>query len=212
MSLALVTPVQNPVADPPLKSVDSRTDRAGLRLIDELGPLLPQRTLRRGTSVGITGQAGKTSLLLRLLAGPMATGCWAAVIGLPELSARAADELGVPIDHLALVPDPGSAWLDVTAALLDALDIVVINPPRHCRPSDSRRLLARARQRHSVLVILDQFGWPESPDLILKASACSWQGLRPGHGALRQCDLTVSASGRRLNGPHRSTQLHLAAV
>ncbi len=183
----------------------------GLPLVDELGELLATSVLRRGGSVGVNGDVGRTSLLLKLLAGPIASGCWAAVIGIPALGVAAAEEYGIALDHLALVPDPGAAWLDVTAALLDAIDIVVLSPPRSCRPTDARRLLARARQRHSVLVIIDELpnrpAWPESPDLILEATANDWQGLWPGHGTLRNCSISVTASGRRFAGPLRTGQV-----
>ncbi|MBP7971211.1 MAG: hypothetical protein WBB44_02615 [Candidatus Nanopelagicales bacterium] len=191
-----------------------------LQLVPELGELLPGGVLKRGGCVGVAGRSGRTSLLLRLLAGPMAAGSWAAVIGIPELSALAAAELGVTLDHLALVPDPGTPWLDVTAALLDCLDIVVLSPPKRCRPTDARRLLARARQRQSVLIIVDGWTstamspgtsptacWPESPDLTVEATEVDWQGLRVGHGSLRHRCITVATAGRRLNGPRRVGQL-----
>lgn len=191
-----------------------------LQVVPELGELLPGGALKRGGCVGVAGRSGRTSLLLRLLAGPMATGSWAAVIGIPELSALAAAELGVTLDHLALIPDPGTPWLDVTAALLDCLDIVVLSPPRRCRPTDARRLLARARQRRSVLIIVDGWTspamasgassvncWPESPDVIVEATETDWQGLRVGHGSLRHRRITVETGGRRVNGPRRVGQL-----
>lgn len=209
MALALVQP-----------NIPDSTDFAGgLPLVTELGALLPGGILRRGGSVGISGQTGQTSLLLKLLAGPVANGSWVAVIGLPALGVEAANEFGVSLDRLTLVPDPGTAWLDVTAALLDAVDIVVLYPQGNCRPGDASRLLARARERHSVLVLMDgQLAispsgrsalarWPQSPDLTLAATESSWSGLTPGHGTLHHCSISVAASGRRLPGPRRTGQV-----
>ena len=195
-------------SSPPDPTTADFSPAGGLPLVPELSALLPTQVLRRGGCVGVTGQVGRTSLLLKLLACPVAMGSWAAVIGMPALGPEAASEAGIPLDRLALVPEPGAAWLDVTAALLDAVDIVVLNPAGTCRPGDARRLLARARQRHSVLVLVTFEGrWPESPDLILETTTTQWHGLRPGHGSLRRCSITVRASGRRLNGPHRTGQL-----
>lgn len=183
-----------------------------LQLSEELAGLLPHGRLRPGSCVGIGGGPGQTSLLLRLLAGPMANGCWAAVIGLPDLGIEAAIELGVPLDRLALVPAPNLQWLDVTAALLDSVELVVLNPPNCARPSDARRLMARARQRQSVLIVLDgdrQGGlaastsgssrtiWPEQPDLALYAEGAACTGISRGHGSLRARQLHVTTGGRR---------------
>ena len=192
-----------------------------LRLTNELAGLLPGGSLRPGTSVEVGAGIGHTSLLLRLIAEPTMRGAWATVIGLPDINAHAAAECGVALDRLALIPDPGSSWLEVTAALLDAVDLVVLNPPRECRPSDARRLIARARQRRSVLILIDgnthrgprnrppRRLWPEPPDVVFTPTRSEWHGLGQGHGCLTDATITVHTTGRRLNGPARSGYLHL---
>lgn len=207
MSLALVSPLASPPGE---AAGDALPPSGGMPLVPELAQLLPGRVLKRGGCVGVAGGPGRTSLLLQLLAAPIAAGGWAAVIGLPALGTEAASGLGIDLDRLALVPSPGTAWLEVTAALLDAVDIVVLAPPRSARPADARRLMARARQRHSVLVVING-KWPDSPDVVLTAEQSLWTGLRPGHGSLRSCLLNVAASGRRLNGPGRTGLLTAAA-
>ncbi|MEI8081711.1 MAG: hypothetical protein WCI74_07690 [Actinomycetes bacterium] len=191
----------------------------GLPLVAELRGLLPHGTLRRGTSVGISGQVGHTSLLLTLLAGPVENGSWAAIVGMPALGPEAANEFGISLDRLALIPDPGEAWLEVTAALLDSIDIVALHPVDGCRPNDARRLLARARERHSVLILIDDQSstrgsrrsaltrWPQPPDLVLEVTDSDWYGLGDGHGNLHECALSVTAGGRRLAGAHRTVNL-----
>jgi hypothetical protein len=195
----------------------------GLPLVTELRDLFPHGTLRRGSSIGISGKVGHTSMLLTLLAGPVASGSWAAVVGLPALGAEAASEFGVCLDRLALIPHPGNTWLEVTAALLDAIDIVALAPPGNCRPHDAQRLLARARERQSILVLVEDrmsgsssghsgrsslSRWPQSPDVLLDITDSTWSGLDSGHGSLHHCSLAVTVGGRRLAGASRSGHIH----
>lgn len=192
-----------------------------LRLISELADLLPGGYLRPGTSLEIKAGIGQTSLLLHLLSAPTARGSWATIIGFPDINAHAAVECGVALERLAFIPDPGPSWLTITAALLDAVDLVVLSPPCECRPSDARRLLALARQRRSVLILIDgnthrgprnrppRRLWPETPDVVLTTVGNKWHGLGQGHGCLNDATITVNATGRRLNGPARSCRLHI---
>jgi len=196
---------------------DAEQPYAEFQLVPELATLIPGGCLRPGSTVGISGNTGRTSLLLQILAGPMARGRWASVIGMPGIGAQAAVEHGVPINHLALIPHPGSNWLEVTAALLDSVELVVLCLPPStgskstCRPSDARRLLARARQRRSVLIIVDPTAWPEQPDVLFTAEAVRWYGISDGYGALRSQTITVQASGRRLGGRPQQTELSTGA-
>lgn len=171
-----------------------------LPLVAAVTPLFPGGGLRRGTVVGISGRAdglGATSLALAVLAGPSAAGSWTAVVGLPALGGLAAAERGVELSRLALVPEPGKAWPTVVAALLDAIDVVVVACPGRLRPADARRLSARARERGSVLVVLGR-GWPDGPgpDVQLQVAGDSWSGLGRGHGVLAGRRLDVVAGGR----------------
>jgi hypothetical protein len=197
-----------------------------------LAPVLPDLGLRCGTTVvvGGCGGLGATSLVLALLARPSAKGRWCAVVGLPALGPVAAEELDVDLTHLALVPAPGRQWATVTAALLDGLDVVVVQPPQQVRPSDARRLMARARQRRAVLVVLapsaelqanpavppDAAGvprrlgqhvmsavWPGF-DLCLAVTGGEWVGPGTGFGHLRsrRVDVTVWGRGAAARAAH----------
>ncbi len=212
----------SPPSAPQPQSQSLRSDATdALRLTAELAQLVPGGCLRPGTSVEVGAGIGHTSLLLRLISEPTARGAWATVIGFPEINAHAAAESGVALERLALIPDPGPSWLEVTAALLDAVDLVVLNPPRECRPSDARRLLARARQRRSVLILIDgntnrgprnrppRRLWPEPADVVFTPICSNWHGLGQGHGCLRGVTVTVNSTGRRLSGPTRSSRLHI---
>lgn len=183
-----------------------------------LAPLLPDGGLRRGSSLVVGGVAG-TSLVLALAAGASRAGSWVAAVGVPHLGARAAAQLGVDLGRLALVPDPGGQWPVVAAAALEAADVVVVGLPDRVRPADSRRLVARSRERGAVVVVLAPTGvgipgagagvgrtWPEPPDLRLRVETAAWEGLGQGHGYLRSRVVTVTATGRRgASRPRRVT-------
>lgn len=163
-------------------------------LRDQLRELLPWHGLRRGAIVAVaSGTPGATSVLLALIAEPVRTGSWCGVVGVPALGTVAAAELGVDLGRLALVPDPGTEWATVTAALLDGLDIVVVQPPGPVGPQLARRLAARARQRGSVLV---PYGEWDGADVVLRTTGQVWHGLGMGRGRLRSREVNVVSYGR----------------
>lgn len=161
-----------------------------LPVIRELRPLLPGGGLRRGSTIAASGT---TSLVIALLAAASQAGSWCAVIGMPTLGAVAADEAGVALERLALVPHPGPEWATVVGALLDGFDVVVIAPPGPVAVSLTRRLAARARQRGGVLIGCGS--WPGA-DLSIESTRGVWEGLDRGRGRLRRRQLTVTARGR----------------
>ncbi|CAO5167903.1 Protein RecA [Frankia sp. AiPs1] len=169
-----------------------RAAHAGERLVpvaSALAAILPEAGLRRGTTVAVTGSA---SLVLTLLSAPSQAGAWCAVVGFAQLGLLAAAETGIVLERLALVPAPGPRWPVVVAALLDAMDVVVVRPPARAG-SAGRRLMARARERGAVLVAVG--AW-EGADLCLVALERRWDGVGAGHGHVRVGDLLVEASGR----------------
>ncbi len=123
-----------------------------------LAPLFEGAGLRRGSTL-VLGGAARTSLALALAARASRDGFWVMAVGAPWLGARAAAQLGVDPERLVLVPDPGDQWPVVVAAVLEVADLVVLGlPGTGARPADSRRLVARARERGSVLVLLPAAG------------------------------------------------------
>src|SRR3954469_10278654 len=178
------------------------TDEPGvhrvLPVVPELSTLLPGRGLRRGSTVAVaTGRAapasGGTSLLLALLSEASRSGSWCAVVGVPSLGAIAAAESGIALDRLALVPNPGPDWPTVVAALIDGVDVVVTAVPGGVSASVAARLVARARQRGSVLM---PFGRWDGADVTLQVTDGRWEGLASGRGRLRRREVTVLARGR----------------
>lgn len=178
---------------------------------ETLAALLPQGGLPRGSTIA-TGGVAAASLALALAAPTTASGSWIAVVGLAQLGLLAGAELGVDLERVLLVADPGSqAWPAAVAALLDAVDLVLVRPGRPITPTVQRRLQARARDRGSVLVQVGGLTshWAQAPDLVLRGSDPAWVGLGPGHGRLQARQLTVTAEGRRGAGRPRSERLWL---
>ncbi|HEX9683007.1 MAG TPA: hypothetical protein VGA13_07990 [Acidimicrobiales bacterium] len=170
-----------------------------LPVLDALAPLLPGGALQRGTVTSVSTQpqsGGTTSLALALTTGASVAGSWCAAVGLPHLGLVAASELGMVLDRLVLVPRPFAAgWATVVAALIDAVDVVLVAPPPRMQAIDARRLRSRARERGSALVAVGS-RWGESPDVELICGRSVWSGLGRGHGALRARRMTIEVSGR----------------
>ncbi|MDT0529462.1 hypothetical protein RM555_10730 [Micromonospora sp. DSM 115977] len=181
----------------PASAPDPATGHRLLPVAPELTGLLPNRGLRRGSTIAVaTGQprrSGGTSLVLALLAEASRAGSWCAVVGVPTFGAGAAAELGIALDRLALVPHPGPEWATVIAALIDGVDVVVAAVPTTVSASVANRLAARARQRGSVLV---PYGRWDGADVTLQVVRGAWEGLGQGRGRLRRREVTVSARGR----------------
>ena len=165
-------------------------DRPPLPVAPDLAPLLPEGALRRGASLVVTGS---TSLVLALVARASQEGSWVAMVGLPAVGLLAAQQAGVVLDRLALVPRPGPDAPTVLAALLDGVDVVVIGDDAALGDADRRRLTARARERGTVL--LSTTTWPGA-HVVLTAEPVEWTGLGAGHGHLRRYRLAVTRAGR----------------
>jgi membrane protein implicated in regulation of membrane protease activity len=152
--------------------------------------LLPSAGLRRGSTIAV---AGSPSLALALIAEASAAGSWSAAVGLPSLGLVAAAQAGIALERFALVAWPGDDWPVVTAALLDALDVVIVRPVSRVRSADARRLAARARERGAVLVPVGPW---EGADVRLTVTDREWEGLGDGAGHLERRRVEVVATGR----------------
>jgi hypothetical protein len=136
-----------------------------------------------------------------LLAGPSAAGAWVGVVGIPEFGVEAAAGLGVALERLVLVPDPGEHWLAVTAQLTEVLPVVLVRPPaRGATPAETARLASRLRQRSSTLLVAGE--WPGA-EAVLETSGGSWTGIGPGWGYLAGRELDVVVSSRDVRSTHR---------
>ena len=163
---------------------------AALPVLPALRELLPRGGLVRGSVVSV---AEFGVLALALLAGASAEGAWCAIAGVPEAGILAAAELGLDPARTLLVPDPGDAWPEVVASLLDGCELVLLRPPGQATGQIRKRLEAVLRRRRGVLLVAG--GWPGVP-VRLRVTARRWAGLGGGHGRLRACLAQVMADGR----------------
>jgi hypothetical protein len=189
-----------------------------LPVLPALRELLP-RGLARGTVVAV---AEFGLLCLALAAAASADGAWCGIAGLPEAGVLAAAGLGLDAGRILLVPDPGPAWPQVTASLLDGCELVLLRPPGPAggtagggpagspasgpagSPAGSpaggqasaqarRRLEATLRRGRGVLLVAGE--WPGAQHR-LRVVTQRWTGLGEGHGRLRACCAEVTADGR----------------
>ena len=180
-----------------------------LPLVESLATLFPDGRLRRGITVAVRGP-GSTTLAFALAASASSSGSWVAMVGVADANLATAAELGVALERVAVMHPLPAQWSATVAAVIGAFDIVVLAPCHSVSAGDARRLMARARERGSVLITLTRVGpsgpsragvtaraWPERVDAELSISTLRWQGLGQGHGHLRARVARVDMTGRR---------------
>lgn len=186
-----------------MRRMQQRPD-LGIRTLPTLagvGSLLPGGALRPGASYAVEGSIG---LVMALMAGPVAAGAWAGVVGVPEFGAEAAAAMGVELSRVALIPRPGDQWVSVTAALVDALGVVVVRPPARVADSVASRLSARLRQRDGLLIACGD--WPQAEARLIVAGG-GWIGLGAGSGHLRGRRVAVQVRDRSGRVRERGVEL-----
>ncbi|PSK96625.1 hypothetical protein CLV30_1255 [Haloactinopolyspora alba] len=178
-----------------------RFEESSLPALPALRPVLPG--LRRGQVVTVDGVG---ALALALMAGPSQAGSWCAVVGVPDLGVPAASGMGCDPERMLLIDEPGERWVDVVAALLGAVDVVLVCPPARAPSPVVRRLSALARTSGSCLVVAG--AW-EGAMARLRVESSLWTGVGQGHGHLRGRRVRVVAEGRGAGGRSRSAWLWL---
>jgi hypothetical protein len=159
--------------------------------------------LRTGASYAVD----RPALAMALMAGPSAGGAWSAVVGVADFGLEAAAQAGVDLERTVLVPEPGEAWLEVTAALIDVLQVVVVRPPGAVGQHQAARLASRLRQRDAVLVAVGD--WPRA-EARLGIRRSDWTGIGRGHGRLTGHRARVTAELH--TGQVREAELWLPGV
>jgi RecA/RadA recombinase len=176
-----------------------------LTVAGPIGPLLPAG-VRRGATVALDGPlgAGSTTVACALAAAATSAGEWAAVVD-PEgtFGARAAADAGVALERCAIVRNVSAdRWPTVVAALLDGATVVIANTGAfRPRAGDARRLVARARERAGVLVVVG--AWPVEASIRLHAHGGMWRGLGNGTGLLAGRELDVQVDAKERHDAHR---------
>lgn len=184
----------------------TRVDVQGLPTAPALQPLLPGGAIRVGGAYAVQESV---LLAMTMLQAASAEGAWCAVVGVPSFGVEAAAAMGIDLERLVLVPDPGDQWLTVTAALADVAQIVLTRPLGRVVPGDVSRLSARLRQRGGALVALGS--WPGA-DVTLQVTDSVWSGIGDGYGHLVERRATVTASGRAGAGRPVHAELLLPAA
>jgi hypothetical protein len=174
-------------------------------VLPALRELLPRGGLARGSVVAV---AEFGLLSLALAAGASADGTWCAIAGLPEAGVLAAVGLGLDTERTLLVPDPGTAWPQVVASLLDGCELVLLRPPTRAPVQVRQRLEAALRRGRGVLLVTGD--WPGA-QVRLRVITQGWTGLGDGHGRLRACCAEVVAYGRGEAAMTRTRWLWLPA-
>lgn len=123
------------------------------------------------------------SLALALVAGASRAGEWVGFAGCADFGAEAAAELGIELSRTVLVPDPGEHWLEVTAALVDVLRVVVLRPPASVDERAAGILDSRLRTRSAVLVVHGH--WPRV-EARVSIEQSAWRGPASGAGQLEE--------------------------
>jgi hypothetical protein len=180
-------------------------DSGTLPVLPALRELLPRGGLAHGSVVAV---AEFGLLCLALAAGASAAGAWCGIAGLPEAGMVAAAGLGLDAERILLVPDPGLAWPQVTASLLDGCELVLLRPPEQATAQTRRRLEATLRRGRGVLLVAGD--WPAA-QVRLQVITRRWTGLGDGHGRLRACRAEVRADGRGAGTAPRTRWLWLPA-
>lgn len=138
---------------------------------------------------GATYAVDSASLALALAAGASRAGEWVGFAGCADFGAEAASELGIELSRTVLVPDPGEHWLEVTAALVDVLRVVVLRPTASVTERAAGVLDSRLRTRSAVLVVHGD--WPRA-DARLRVEESMWFGPTGGWGRLEQRQASVA--------------------
>lgn len=177
-SVAAVDPARS-VVEQLRERVAAMERRPALEPVATLPGIADLVPLHAGTSYAVDS----ASLALALVAGASQAGEWVGFAGCTDFGAEAAAELGIELSRTVLVPDPGEHWLEVAAALVDVLRVVVLRPPASVDKRTAGILDSRLRTRSAVLVVHGH--WP-GVEARLSIEESSWRGLRAGTGQLQQ--------------------------
>ncbi len=180
----------------------TRVDEQLLPIRAEIASLFPWGGLRRGGILEI----GSRSLCWLTISEAIREGSWAGVVGVPDAGWASLVEHGVAPDRVVVIDaPPNDMAVTVIAALVDALDMVVVGSGVTVRPAELRRLSSRVRERGGVLIGLGS-DWSEGVDLRLRVRSSRWVGPGQGSGLLQGREVEVESQGRGAAGrPRRLT-------
>ena len=166
-----------------------------------LEQLLPQG-LPRGSVCCVEGS---TTVLLALAAQVTQQEGWTAFVGTTDINFVAAQDLGMKLERVIVVPEPGGHVPEIMATLIDGMDLVVVGQQLGLTSRQQSRLTARARERGTTILVAGQ--WPGAR-LHLYGRAGQWQGANQGLGRLTTCQYRVERGSQGHRIQHADVQLH----
>ena len=179
MGLSLL-PARRPAPKPPRRMAGLQEQLySTIPVLPTLAPLLPGGGLVEGSVVAVE-QPG--ALCLALMAAASQQGMWCGVAGAPDLGVLAAAEAGVVPNRMMLVPEPGPHWAEVAAAMLNACEVVLLEPPGRAPAQVRRRLETIAWRSGAALIVAGT--WEGAP-VRLHVTRQQWDGIGYGYGRLR---------------------------
>ncbi len=164
-------------------AMERRPAREPIATLPALAEVAP---LTAGSTYGVDS----ATLALALAAGASQAGEWVGFAGWSDFGVEAAAGLGIELSRTVLVPDLGEHWLEVTAALVDVLRVVVIRPPASVDARAAEVLESRLRTRSGVLVVWGP--WPRC-EARLSLEDTRWSGPQDGAGWLGERSVSVVA-------------------
>lgn len=163
---------------------------------EELAGILPSGGLVRRRH---THLADCPALVVELIAHCSARGGHVAVVGWPELSYAGVVDSGGKLGNIIAVPDPGPEPLNISAVLVEGLDLVIHRFPGRLElsPDRARPLLAKLRSGTAALVLIG--AEVASPAADIDARVSTYRGLGTGTGRINgvDIDVAVTAKGHR---------------
>lgn len=173
-----------PVVDQLRERVAAMERRPAREPIATLPALAEVAPLTAGSTYGVDS----ATLALALTAGASQAGEWVGFAGWSDFGVEAAAGLGIELSRTVLVPDLGEHWLEVTAALVDVLRVVVIRPPFAVDARAAEVLESRLRTRSAALVVWGP--WPRC-EARLSLEHSRWSGPQDGAGWLGERSVSV---------------------
>jgi hypothetical protein len=178
-------------------------------VVDELSGLFADRGIRRGSTIGVAGNAA-ISLAVALSVGVSRSGGWVVAVGLPSVGSLAASDLGAELSRWAFIDRPGNQAGDVVHALAASVDLVLVGPGIKLHTGHGRRIVARMRERGTSVIAVDNPRLFDSrADVSLRIKQATWTGIGSGHGRLISRRVEIEATGRGANASLRRQLLWL---
>lgn len=183
-----------------------------LPVVSDLAALVPSGSLQRGSNLAVHG-VGATSFALALAGQAVRQGSFMAVIAPSSFGLASCLDFDIPLRRVVqfVLPDAVENWAQVVAAVVEGFDIVLLADQRRATNSQARQLVARNRERGSILMRVGGPAWPDAADLRFDVGAPEWSGLGQGHGHLRERKVAVQVAGRRYHGRKRAHEILLPA-